>query len=533
MADIFRKSALDKISSPEQLDRSIRMISPSFWIAAVGGLLIISVALVWSIFGRIPVNVSANGMYMGNDGIYNAVAEANGVVEEVFVSEGQDVAKGEKLVQLDDSLYAEEISELEERRDAVEEVTFWSEGDVSNADTKPLIDIKSQADLSGSTLTSDQAALRERRRQLSKQKKAVSSAKSRRDSAKRKYDKLSSRYNSYHYDDRMKAATARYEAASQARSAYQASHPAPSPEEAAELERLKEAEADALKAKQDLETDYMDLQTGLKNAESAYSMAEQTYKSEVSAKKSLEDSISQLEARVSADSSNESSQVSSLEKQFNAAKGGVLDQLDQEIRKQRREAAAMLFTARMNGRVTSVSVSQGDAVQSGMTLFRLVSANEGEEDIVCYVPVGEGRKIKKGMKAAVYPSTANRQEYGHMYGTVEAVSDYTATAEDLLNELGDKSLVQAFQQAGPVVRVSMKLERDKETASGFRWSSKKGGELTLDEGTVVSADIIADEKAPITMLIPYLKEKLTVKHGSEQPAQDTQQTQDSQNTTGQ
>ena len=530
MADIFRKTALDKISSPEQLDRSIRIISPSFWIAALGGLFILAVALIWSIFGRIPVNVSANGMYMGNDGIYNAVAEANGVVEEVFISEGQDVIKGEKLVQLDDSLYAEQISDLEERKAIVEEITFWSEGDISNNDTKPLIDIKSQADIAGSTLTSDQVALRERYDQLSKQKSAVSEARSKRDSAKRKRDKLNDKLASYHYEDKMNAAVAKYNSAQQALATYKAMHPAPTPEEAEEIERLREAEKKAFDAKQDLETDYLTLQNDVKNAESAYSMAETTYKTEVSNKKSLEDSISQMEARVKADSRNESSQVSSLEKQFNAAKGGVIDQIEQELKKQRKEAATMLFTARMSGKVTSVSVSQGDAVQSGMTLFKLVSSNSGSEDIVCYVPVGEGRKVKKGMKAAVYPSTANRQEYGHMDGTVESVSDYTATSDDLLNELGDQSLVQVFQQSGPVVRVSMKLERDPDTASGFKWSSRKGKELTIDEGTVVSADIVADEKAPISMLIPYLKEKLTVKNGNGQPAQNTQQTQGTQKT---
>lgn len=36
MADIFRKSSLDKLSSPEQLGRAITIISPSFWIAAIG-----------------------------------------------------------------------------------------------------------------------------------------------------------------------------------------------------------------------------------------------------------------------------------------------------------------------------------------------------------------------------------------------------------------------------------------------------------------------------------------------------------------
>lgn len=97
MADIFRKSSLDKLSSPEQLDKAITIISPSFWIAAIGGGLIIAVALVWSIFGRLPVNVNANGIYMGKDGMHAVVAEADGIVQEVFVAEGDTVTAGEKI----------------------------------------------------------------------------------------------------------------------------------------------------------------------------------------------------------------------------------------------------------------------------------------------------------------------------------------------------------------------------------------------------------------------------------------------------
>ena len=36
MKEIYRKSVLEKMSSPEQLDKAITIISPSFWIAAAG-----------------------------------------------------------------------------------------------------------------------------------------------------------------------------------------------------------------------------------------------------------------------------------------------------------------------------------------------------------------------------------------------------------------------------------------------------------------------------------------------------------------
>ena len=97
-----------------------------------------------------------------------------------------------------------------------------------------------------------------------------------------------------------------------------------------------------------------------------------------------------------------------------------------------------------------------------------------------------------------------------MEGKVTGVSDTVVSAQEMINQLGDQSLAQAFQQSGPVIRVSCSLEKDENTASGYKWSSKKGSEIELDEGTIVQADIVIEEKAPITMLIPLLKEKLSV-----------------------
>ena len=199
MANIYRKAALDKLSSPEQLDKAITIISPSFWIAAIGGLAIIAVALAWSIFGRLPVKVSADGMYMGSGGLQSVVSEADGIVQEVYVSEGDEVEKGQELAQLDSSAYDEQISALNERRSNVESVTFWSYDDPATADTKPLLDIKSQSDVADSSLSADQISLRERYKALSKQRKVTADAKSKRNSARKRYDKLNKQYANYHY----------------------------------------------------------------------------------------------------------------------------------------------------------------------------------------------------------------------------------------------------------------------------------------------------------------------------------------------
>jgi multidrug efflux pump subunit AcrA (membrane-fusion protein) len=162
MSNPFRKSVIDKLSSPEKLDQSIIIIAPSFWVAALGGLLVIAVALVWSIIGRLPVNVSAGGMYMGAGGLQSVVAEADGVVDTVYVNEGDEVNKGQKIAQLDSAVFDEQISALQTRKTDVESVTFWSSDDPETADTKSLLEIKAQAGLADTNLTADQIALRER-----------------------------------------------------------------------------------------------------------------------------------------------------------------------------------------------------------------------------------------------------------------------------------------------------------------------------------------------------------------------------------
>lgn len=69
MEEIFRKSSLEKLSSPEQLDKMIVITLPSFWIALAGAGVIIVAALVWSILGRLPINVEATGIYINQKGI--------------------------------------------------------------------------------------------------------------------------------------------------------------------------------------------------------------------------------------------------------------------------------------------------------------------------------------------------------------------------------------------------------------------------------------------------------------------------------
>ena len=66
-SQVFRKSALDRLSSPEQLDQMIRVTRPEGWLALVAAGACVLAALAWAFLGAIPERVHGEGV-VGRDG---------------------------------------------------------------------------------------------------------------------------------------------------------------------------------------------------------------------------------------------------------------------------------------------------------------------------------------------------------------------------------------------------------------------------------------------------------------------------------
>ena len=56
---LFRKAALERLSSPEQLDQLMQITNSKGWVALIALAAILVAALLWAIFGRIPTSVSS------------------------------------------------------------------------------------------------------------------------------------------------------------------------------------------------------------------------------------------------------------------------------------------------------------------------------------------------------------------------------------------------------------------------------------------------------------------------------------------
>lgn len=154
-----------------------------------------------------------------------------------------------------------------------------------------------------------------------------------------------------------------------------------------------------------------------------------------------------------------------------------------------------------DGIVTEHSVVEGQVIAAGDYVARIAVGNPDDNVVICYVPVYDGKKIKTGMEAAIYPSTANKQEYGHMKGKVSYVDSYVTSRAEITNQVGVVSLVDSFLEEGPVIEVRLELEKDANTASGYWWSSSNGESIEMVNGTIISADIAIKERRPISLLL--------------------------------
>jgi HlyD family secretion protein len=97
---IFRQSALDKLSSPEQLDQLMQVTTPKAWLALAACAVLVLAALVWSIVGELPTTVSGRGILIKEGGVFVATAPGEGSVEQVLVEVGDSVKAGQCLVKL-------------------------------------------------------------------------------------------------------------------------------------------------------------------------------------------------------------------------------------------------------------------------------------------------------------------------------------------------------------------------------------------------------------------------------------------------
>lgn len=411
---IFRQSALERISSPEQLDRLMELTTPRAWLALAGLVSAIGGAMVWGVFGRVPDKVEGEGILLKQGGLFRVEAKAAGLVQELKIGVGSELAPGQMVARLfqpdvEQSLRLSRNRLLELQR--------------NQKVTTGLVEQNQQLEMD---------SVAQQLRQLEQGME-------------------DSRARIRYLEDRLRSQD--------------------------ELRRA-----------------------GLITVD-AYQAAVQELSSARDQLVGAEAQTKQLSARKSALRTQASQTVFSLE-QATADAARQIEQLEDQLRH------TGIVQAPHAGRVLELLTSEGAQVGRGDSLV-LAEMTEAPLRGIVFV-AAEATRIRSGQKVQLSPSGVPWEEYGHLLGRVVEVSKSPLSPAAMNVFLRNDALVTQFTAKGATYLVSVEIEVDRSTPSGFRWTSRQGPDLGFGSGTLCAAQVTVRERRPISLMIPALRKWLGV-----------------------
>ena len=167
------------------------------------------------------------------------------------------------------------------------------------------------------------------------------------------------------------------------------------------------------------------------------------------------------------------------------------------------------LTSSVAGRVIEVRKNVGDTVAQNDVVATLEDA-DATVQVIAFVNADVGKRIKIGMPTEVSPTEVRREEYGFMLASVSERGDFAASDAYVMSRMRNEAITKKLTGQGTVVEVRASLRPKSATPSGFEWSTSEGPPFKIGGGTLVSINIVVDRKAPITMVMPFLRKTFGV-----------------------
>ncbi|MDP3269838.1 MAG: NHLP bacteriocin system secretion protein [Legionella sp.] len=414
MDKIFRKKSLSRLNNPEKLNNLFKIVSPQNWIILTALLILLTMIVIWSIWGSVTTIVSGNGILINSgQNIYDAMVEYPGRIVTVEVSVGDVVKKGDILATLRLPLLTQEIQNKQE-------VLASLELQRSNLQQFIAKDFKLEQQNNEVLRQNWTKDLNNVSVHLIYLKKAL-------DEREKLVDKVISRQ---------------------------------------ELAELRSNYYKELRERDELSKRISELAIEFKR------------RTEANQQRLIDLNNRILQTQL---------ELTLIQKKFKINS---------------------VVTSPVDGEIINVIGKAGEVVQAGYKILDIEPYAENV-DAAIYVPAGMGKVIAPGMMAQVVPKSVKRQEYGSIEGVVEAVSRFPSSQKSMMAVLANEKLVESFTADGPQLYIRINLT-EADTPSHFKWTTSRGPNMVITNGTICTADIITKNQPPITLLIPAIKHFLGI-----------------------
>lgn len=117
--NLFRKKALEKLSSPEQLDQMMCYVAPKQWVFLLACLVLLLSLLLWGIFGSVSTKISGIGVLMGTGRIVEMGPKKGGRITQIAVFINNYVEKGQPLAWIEQIDIEQKLDEAKKKLESL------------------------------------------------------------------------------------------------------------------------------------------------------------------------------------------------------------------------------------------------------------------------------------------------------------------------------------------------------------------------------------------------------------------------------
>ncbi len=526
---IFREESLERLSSPERLDRLMKIVGRQDWLplSTLGALVV--AAIIWSIFGKIPVNVTSKGILVLPRRVVNIQSPVEGQLKQLKVKPGDCVEKDEVIATIDPfdirqklQLEKEKLAQLqgqEQKADTLQiQRTNLEIKAIQQEQASKRQRLEDALNLSPILKDREIKAIKQERASLQQQLSDIQVlTPTLRDKGIKALDKQQVSLQQQLQDAQtlsplLKERTEKRRSLLE-QGAISSDHVLQAEQEYRQnlqnISKLK-AELKQLETqKTEVEQKYLDnldligkYQARLRELDIKETETQQKYLENLSTISQLKAELQQLDT-----------QVKILEQQNLEASVGRKNQI-QEVKHNIAQLEKQFeynkqIKSPYNGCILELT-ADNSSVLNPKDRLGSIKVDDVSDSIssVAYFPVGDGKKIKSGMKIYITPDTVRRERFGGIVGTVTKVSPFPITKQGAASLVGNAEVVEEMvSKVGSVIAVQAELQLDSSTPTGYKWSSSKGPKnLKISSGTTTIARVTIEKQAPITLILPILRE---------------------------
>lgn len=140
--ELFNQSSVETYTSPEQLDKSVKIISIRGWIILASAILMITSALLWGFMGNMPEKMDVNGIMVNRDGVYIISSLHSGVVSDISVQKDDYINQGDVIARLKADDVVQSMNQINDLVIALQNYGLNSSDDLITSDLLELYSIK-------------------------------------------------------------------------------------------------------------------------------------------------------------------------------------------------------------------------------------------------------------------------------------------------------------------------------------------------------------------------------------------------------